>query len=166
MKACAVIGCGRKHYGKGLCGLHYQRQWRNSSVTAEIPPRETNRHKKGAAIVRANGYVYRSGRNRNEHVLIAEKALGRPIPRGVVVHHIDENKRNNANSNLLICTREYHNMIHARMRALAEAGNASFRKCHICRTWSHPSGMQKNGRGYRHKECHRLYEINRRNKEK
>lgn len=53
-----------------------------------------------------------------EHILVAEKALGRHLPLGHPVHHWDEDKRNNSPKNLLICEdHSYHMLIHARMRA-------------------------------------------------
>ncbi|SEE13847.1 HNH endonuclease [Pseudomonas coleopterorum] len=33
-KVCSESGCARKHYGRGLCGLHYQRQRKSGSTTA------------------------------------------------------------------------------------------------------------------------------------
>jgi hypothetical protein len=57
-----------------------------------------------------------------EHILVAEKALGRKLvnlgkgnPMSEVVHHIDGNKQNNAPSNLLICTHKYHIELHHRL---------------------------------------------------
>ncbi len=50
-----------------------------------------------------------------EQKLIAEKVLGRKLNFGEVVHHIDCNKKNNKNSNLLICSRGYHSWLHWRM---------------------------------------------------
>jgi len=43
-----------------------------------------------------------------EHVLIAERALGRLLKKGEVVHHINMDPKDNRNSNLLICTAGYH----------------------------------------------------------
>ena len=34
------------------------------------------------------------------HIKVAEKALGRKLPKGSVVHHADGNPSNNANNNL------------------------------------------------------------------
>lgn len=49
------------------------------------------------------------------HVLIAEKVLGRPLPQGAVVHHIDHDPRNNRNDNLVICeSQSYHMILHRR----------------------------------------------------
>jgi hypothetical protein len=53
-----------------------------------------------------------------EHRLMAEKAYGGPLPGDAVVHHIDGDKKNNRNNNLLICSASYHRWLHNRMSGL------------------------------------------------
>lgn len=58
-----------------------------------------------------------SGTRRLEHILVAEKALGKRLPKDAIVHHVDENQRNNSNSNLAIFPdRGYHKAIHSRLK--------------------------------------------------
>ena len=52
------------------------------------------------------GYVY-------EHILVAEKFLGRPLRRKEIVHHLDGNRGNNVVSNLLVLERSQHTKLHA-----------------------------------------------------
>ncbi len=74
-------------------------------------------------------------RGQKEHRVIAEKVLGRKLKTKEVVHHIDGCKTNNNNSNLLICTDEYHRLIHKRMRILELGGNPNTDKyCPSCKT--------------------------------
>ena len=70
-----------------------------------------------------------------QHVLIAERVLGRPLPPKAVVHHHDENKSNNANSNLVICdSQSYHRILHERMRLLQRGINPDTHwPCSRCR---------------------------------
>lgn len=57
-----------------------------------------------------SGYVY-------EHILLAEKALGKQLPEKAEVHHLNGNKGDNSPGNIVICEdRAYHMLLHKRMR--------------------------------------------------
>lgn len=58
------------------------------------------------------GYVY-------EHVIIAEKMLGRLLNKHEVCHHLDGNKCNNTMSNIYVCNdhSEHLRMFHAKYMA-------------------------------------------------
>lgn len=112
----------------------------------------------------ARGYSF--GRPIAKHIAVAERALGKMLPPGAVVHHVDENGLNNAPSNLVVCPDEaYHNALHRRMRAQAECGNPNYEKCSFCKSWDDPtkmSSVQKSDRPsitYWHAACQRAYKA-------
>lgn len=69
------------------------------------------------------------------HVLIAEKALGKPLPPKAHVHHVDGDHMNNAPSNLVICQdMAYHKLLHYRTRIVKAGGNPNTQKfCNDCK---------------------------------
>ncbi len=76
-----------------------------------------------------------------EHILIAERVLGRPL-NGHPVHHHDEDRANNKHSNLVICEdTAYHELLHMRMEALQMSGHPDYRKCQYCKRWDDRSNL-------------------------
>ncbi len=104
---------------------------------------------RGYVIVYVPGHP-RSAKNTTvpEHILVAERALGRPISPENPVHHHDENRANNANANLVICeSNGYHMLLHARMRILAAGGDPNKEKiCGRCQAMTLLAEFHKNRR--------------------
>jgi ribosomal protein L44E len=65
-----------------------------------------------------NDYPYRDALWLREHIVVIEQSIGRRIPVGMVVHHIDGSKTNNNINNLLLCTVAEHNNCHAKIERL------------------------------------------------
>jgi len=64
------------------------------------------------------------GGKRGVHVLVAERALGKRLPSGAEVHHVNSDPQDNRRNNLVICqNHHYHMLLHARQRILERGGN-------------------------------------------
>lgn len=138
------------------------------------PRGDRNARWRGGRKVRDDGYIdiYSPDHPRSvdgkvlEHILVAEKALGHPLPNKAEVHHVDQNRSNNTNSNLVVCQNSaYHKLLHVRMRAKRECGHADWRKCPMCGIYS-PISELKEAKPYYwyHKECNRKHQKNLRDK--
>jgi hypothetical protein len=156
MKSCSVEGCREKCNYKLFCNKHYRRFKRNGHTDLDPTRRE-----RGTGSIK-NGYVVYAKKGR-EHVLIAEKAIGRKLPKGAIVHHVDGNPLNNAHTNLVVCpNQEYHMLLHVRSRAMTDCGNPDWRKCVRCLRHDDPTLMiLHEDKRYTHRSCKQLYERER-----
>lgn len=132
--------------------------------------RELSRNWKGGRMISNTGYIMvycpnhpRASSNGYiaEHIIIAEKVLGKPLPKGAVVHHIDERRDNNVNTNLIICQdKPYHALIHYRMKAKNNCGHANWIKCVYCKQYDDPINILDSGYHKYHRECKNKYHRN------
>jgi hypothetical protein len=92
-----------------------------------------------------NEYIRISGHRKYatyEHTVIAEKVLGKELPKEAEVHHVDGDKSNNAHHNLIICPDSaYHKLLHRRQKALDACGNADWIKCTYCKKHDDPKNL-------------------------
>ena len=91
-----------------------------------------------------------------EHIVMAEKLLGRSLRKGEVVHHMG---RKGDNSRIKICkSAAEHARLHVRLRAVRAGALPSWRKCTYCQKYDKPDNViiDKYSRVY-HKECLSLY---------
>ena len=94
---------------------------------------------------RANhGYVL-------EHIVVAEKALGKPLPLNAEIHH---HGARNDNFQIVVCEgRAYHFLLHTRTRALRACGHTNWRKCWICKKYDRLENLTISKANVYHKRC-------------
>lgn len=144
------------------CPICYQRQTRAATCFSCRQRPRTD----GAPFMDADGYMRvflpehpkakrANGNSVFEHVLVAERALGKFLPDRAVVHHHDGIRSHNTGANLVICEdAAYHNLIHARQRAFEACGNPDWRRCNMCHQWDDPENMFVGNQVTRHRSCY------------
>ena len=100
-----------------------------------------------------------------ESRLVAEKALGKQLPFGVEIHHVDGDNLNNAAKNLVICQdKAYHKLLHWRERVIDRGENPNIGQfCNRCHkflrfeAFNISRANKHTGRCNRCRECSREY---------
>ena len=123
-RICCIKDCSEITFSKsGICTKHYKQQWYlKSQGRTELKVRTSEER----WINIATGYVMvkHEGKLVYEHRLLAEKALGKPLPKGAIVHHTGARDDNHGPFKLVICpNQEYHALIHKRMKELGYENN-------------------------------------------
>lgn len=106
--------------------------------------------------VATGGYLFNTinGKTVYLHIATAERAIGKPLPSGAEVHHVNGNPADNQNKNLVICVdHEYHSLLHQRQMALEITGNPNLRMCKICQIFDNPTRMKPHGKQFYHSKC-------------
>ena len=145
---------GRHKQKKGeplrFCPGHQARGKHNSSYNG------------GKSVVRGYNVIMRPGTHAGydyEHVLIAERVLGRALKPNEEVHHHGPKK----DQCLVICQdHAYHMMIERRTKAYNSCGHADWYMCWICKQWDDPSNLLHSKHTHHHRECWNRYCYNKR----
>jgi len=134
---CSHENCESPLKSKGLCAKHYNRQRRYGRL-------ENIRREKGTFTISSHGYkvITKNGEQVYSHIVKAEKALGKSLPKGAVVSFVGSEKDNTEKQNIVICeNKAYSVYIKKREEALEATGNPRMRRCNTCGDWDFPQNM-------------------------
>jgi HNH endonuclease len=107
---CLVEGCGKPAICQFRCRSHYDRWRRTGTVEPQIQA-------KGSWSKTKQGYLENgsNGEKTQLHRYKAELALGKPLPDGAEVHHLNGDRTDNRPCNLVVCpNRAYHMLLESR----------------------------------------------------
>lgn len=107
---CIAEGCEKPQRCRLLCPHHYARQHRG--LPLDMPLHEKLHGGKKRKLHHGYVIVTHQGKDVEEHRVIMEKHLGRPLLPTEIVHHKNRVKTDNTISNLEIHTRGSHRATH------------------------------------------------------
>ena len=153
------IPCGYCHCGCG--GKTSNRYLKGHNLNGASNPSWN-----GGRIINSKGYIEilmpehpRAGSRGYvpEHILVAEKAFGKPLPPRAVVHHANGTRDSGP---LIICEDEnYHRLLHQRLRAFKNCGHPSYRVCKYCKKYDDPRSLIiRNSHNSYHALCKKEYD--------
>jgi len=135
-----------------------------SRVREKHPNWRGGKHINGAGYVMIYSPEYHRMHHNyaKEHIVMAEKVLGKHLPVGAEIHHYQEKIDNNK---LVICQdHAYHMFLHVRTRAFIASGDVNYRKCKYCKEYDDPKNLFisdiYSGVIY-HRKCNNEYQKNR-----
>lgn len=114
MNNCKALNCNKRAIAKGLCRACYERVRMGGSLDRLNMKRAPN----GSGTLTKEGYrrIHKTYGSKMEHILLAEKALGRKLRGKEEVHHMNGKRDDNITPfNLIICPDKfYHRLLHRR----------------------------------------------------
>jgi hypothetical protein len=108
---CCGLECTRQHLSKRMAKM-------NIELNPERMILETRQKLRDSRLNTGEGKTYTKTFSKHTHRIVAEEKLGRPLKKGEIVHHIDENKRNNDPDNIEIFPSQAEHARHHMLKKL------------------------------------------------
>ena len=122
------LKCAMKGTKTAICGIECSKKWRSirlAEMNVELnPDRMTQKTKEKLRLHRlgkGEGKTYTKTYGRHTHRIVMEQKIGRKLRPGEVVHHIDENRRNNDPDNLKLFANQAEHARHHKLKDIADA---------------------------------------------
>jgi hypothetical protein len=109
--------------------------------------------------ISSHGYIncWYKGKKSYEHIKVMEEYLQRPLPKGSIIHHLDEDKTNNHIANLFLCKNiAEHKELHRIAKNMRAGVSLDKAYCSSCKTWKDRNEMVAKRLNGHCKVCHAL----------